>query len=136
MELPIAGFSPEQRELWDRVVELWALFKGRDENRIRVALHPLYVGWNTNTPLPHDRDAAVRSVSGDSPELREYQLRPLSVQVYDGQVGVVHYAYAATLVPKGGAPTNVTGKWSEIYFKQGKVWTMIAVSGRPDLRDL
>lgn len=49
-----------------------------------------------HTPLPHDREA-VRSVAGDSPELREYQLRPLSVQVYDGHVGVVHYSYTATV---------------------------------------
>jgi hypothetical protein len=33
--------------------------------------------------LPHGRDAAVRSVSGDSPELRESELQPLSVQTHE-----------------------------------------------------
>jgi hypothetical protein len=132
IQLPIADFSPEQHELWKRVLDLWALSKGRDEGPIRSALHPQYVGWDMSAPFPHDLDAAVRSVSGDSPELREYELHPLSVQVYDGHVGVVHYTYSATVVPKGGQPINVTGRWSEVYLKQGGIWRMISVSGRPD----
>lgn len=27
---------------------------------------------------------------------------------------------------------RVTGKWTEIYLKQGSQWVMIGVSGRPD----
>lgn len=77
---PIIDFSPEQRDLWKRVVDLWALSKGRDEDQIRSTLHPDYVGWDMSAPLPHDRDAAVRSVSGASPELRRYELQPLSVK--------------------------------------------------------
>jgi hypothetical protein len=86
-----------------------------------------------SAPLPHDRDAAVGSLLGDSPELREYELHPLSVQVYEGQVGVVHYTYSAMIAPRAESPINVTGKWSEVYVKQGGTWTMISVSGRPDV---
>lgn len=132
IQLPIVDFSPEQRELWTRVIDLWAISKGRDEGLVRSTLHPRYVGWDMSAPLPHDREAAVRSVSGGSPELRDYALHPLSVQVYDGLVGVVHYFYAATVVPKGEPPLNLTGRWSEVYLKQSGTWTMISVSGRPD----
>ena len=129
---PIVDFSAEQRELWQHVVDLWGVSQGRDEALIRATLHPDYVGWDMSAPLPHDRDAAVRSVSGDSPELREYELHPLSVRIYDGKVGVVHYAWSATVVPSGGAPVDVTGKWTEVYLRQGGTWSMISVSGRPD----
>lgn len=132
IQLPIGEFSPEQRGLWARVVDLWAFSKERDEDRIRSTLHPRYVGWDMREPAPHGRDAAVRSVVGDSPELREYQLRPLSVQVYDGQVGVVHYCYTALIAPKGEPPMTVTGRWSEVYLKQSGAWIMLSVSGRPD----
>jgi len=87
-----------------------------------------------STPLPHGREFAVHSVSGDSPEVREYALKPLSVQVYEEQVGVVHYSYSATIIPKGAAPLDVTGRWSEVYLKQGGVWLMISISGRPDVQ--
>ena len=132
MQLPIGEFSAEQAELWNRVGELWALSKARAEQQIRSTLHPDYVGWDTNTPLPHDRDAAVHSVCATSTELGEYELRPLSVQVYEHQVGVVHYSYSAVLTSKATPSTTVTGKWSEVYLRHNGVWKMIAVSGRPD----
>ncbi|MAL48688.1 MULTISPECIES: nuclear transport factor 2 family protein [unclassified Methylophaga] len=133
IQLPIVDFSPEQRDLWKRVVDLWALSKVREEGQIRSTLHPDYVGWDMSAPLPHDRDAAVHSVSGESPELRGYELHPLSVQVYEGKVGVVHYSYSAMVVPKNATPINVTGRWSEVYLMQGGTWIMISVSGRPDV---
>jgi hypothetical protein len=132
IQSPIVDFASEQRELWNRVNELWELSKGRDQNQLRAALHPGYVGWDMNAPVPHDREAAVLSVSGDSPELREYRLHPLSVQVYDGQVGVVHYSYSAIVLPEDAAPISITGKWSEVYLMRDGAWAMISVSGRPD----
>jgi hypothetical protein len=89
------------------------------------------VGWDMSASLPHDREAAVLSASGDSPELLEYQLRPLSVQVYEGEVGIVHYSYSA-MVARNDAPISVTGRWSEVYLMRHGRWTMISVSGRPD----
>lgn len=129
MHSPTAGFSTEQRELWTRVEELWAMAKRRAERQIMSALHPDYVGWDMSSPLPHNRDAAVRSVCGAPAELGKYELRPLSVQIYEGRVGVVHYSYSAMLTAKGGPPASVAGKWSEVYLKQDGVWTMISVSG-------
>lgn len=134
VHLPIIDFSPDQRELWQRVMDLWALSQSRDESKIRSTLHPDYVGWDMSTPLPHGREYAVHSVSGDTPEVREYALKPLSVQVYEEQVGVVHYSYSATIIPKGAAPLDVTGRWSEVYLKQSGVWLMISISGRPDVQ--
>ena len=128
----LTGFSKEQRELWDRVAKLWSLSQTRDQKEIESALHPDYVGWDMNAPSPHDRIAAVLSVSGDSPQLKEYVLRPHSVRVYDHLVGVVHYSYAASVVPLAAEPIAVTGKWMEVYLKQDGVWLMIAVGGRPD----
>lgn len=130
--LPVTNFSQEQREVWQQVVNLWTLSQSRDEGKIRSTLHPDYVGWDMNSSLPHDRDFAVRSVSANAPELAKYELKPLSVQVYEHRVGVVHYSYSATVVPKGASPMEITGKWTEVYLKEGNVWTMISVSGRPD----
>jgi hypothetical protein len=118
--------------LWKRVVKLWALAAQRDERRIRALLHPDYAGWDLTRPLPHDRDAAVASVTGDSPKLREYELRPLSVRIYDHRVGVVHYSYSATVAADGGQAEKVSGKWSEVYLRDDDTWRMISVSGRPD----
>jgi hypothetical protein len=128
----IAEFSPEQTELWQRVKDLWALSLRRDAAEIRSTLHPQYVGWDMNSPLPHDREFAVQSVIGDAPIVLQYELRPLSVQAYDQKVGIVHYSYSASVVKKDGEKLNVTGRWTEIYLKRDGEWMMIGVSGRPD----
>ena len=132
VKLPIIEFSQEQRELWEHVGNLWAMSKERDERKIRATLHPQYVGWDMNAALPHDREAAVQSVLGDSPALCEYDLRPLSVQIYEGQVGVAHYSYSAKVLPRNGQTLAVTGRWSEVYLKQDGRWIMVSVSGKPD----
>lgn len=126
-----ARFSAEQRSLWERVQELWALSQSRDDARLMAALHPDYAGWDMSSPATHDREAAVRSVSGDAPRLKAYRLQPHSVRVYEGGVGVAHYSYVATIAP-GGAELQVSGKWTEVYLRQSGTWVMIAVGGRPD----
>ncbi len=132
--LSLETLSPEQRELWDRVCELWEQSRGRDRTLIAQAIHPQYVGWDMSAELPHNKDGAVASVTDDAPELKGYALCPLSIQVYDHLVGIVHYLYRATVQPHGAAFFDVTGKWTEVYLRQGREWIMIAVSGRPDLR--
>lgn len=125
------GFSLEQDLLWRQVVQLWELATQKDAVRIRQALHPDYMGWDTRQPQPHDREAAVHSITGDANRIAEYELEPLSVRVYEGAVGVVHYAYQAMVHMEGGAPVQVAGKWSEVYARKGPHWLLVAVSGRP-----
>jgi hypothetical protein len=124
--------TPEQQALWQRVIELWELSRTRDEARIRALLHPDYAGWDMRSPFPHDREAAVRSVCGDTPRLDAYTLDPLSVRVYGHTVGVVHYRYTATLGEGQGGPVEVTGQWTEVYLHRDGAWVMVAVSGRPE----
>lgn len=128
----IESLSPEQRELWDRVCQLWEQSRGRDRTLVGAAIHPQYVGWDMSAELPHLKEAAIASVVDDAPELRDYKLSPHSVQVYDHVVGVVHYSYEATVQPYGATPLAVTGKWTEVYLRQNNAWLMVAVSGRPN----
>lgn len=125
---PMSNLSIEKRELWQRVNDLWSLSLERNAEKIRCALHPQYVGWDMNSPAPHNREAAIQSVVGDAPVVADYELTPLSIEVYDHTVGVVHYAYAASIAPD----VRITGKWSEVYLKQNAQWVMISVSGKPD----
>jgi len=132
----LSGFTPEQRALWDCVCALWDLSQQRDARAIAQRLHPEYAGWDLRAPRPHDRDEAVRSVTDDAPRLARWSLRPLSVRVYDGAVGVVHYTFRATVEPPGRPAAEVTGRWTEVWSRAGGQWRMVAVSGRPDDPDL
>ena len=130
---PMNDLSREEQGLWQRVNDLWSLSLERNAEKIRRTLHPQYVGWDMNSPVPHNREAAVQSVVGDTPMVTDYELTPLSIKVYDHTVGVAHYAYRASIAPKNSAPVQITGKWSEVYLNQNAEWVMISVSGKPDL---
>jgi hypothetical protein len=128
----LGSLSAEQRELWDRVCQLWELSRDRDRALVDAAIHPQYVGWDMSSDLPHSKEAAMASVIGDAPELRNYTLSPHSIQVYGHVVGVVHYSYEAMVQPSSATPLVVTGKWTEVYLRQNNEWLMVAVSGRPN----
>jgi len=130
---PTTRFNPEAQSLWDHVTHRWNLARDHDAAAIRPLLHPASVGWDMNSPLPHDREAAVQSVAGDSPRVIEHTLKPLSVRVYDHSVGVAHDTYTATRGAEGSGARQITGKWSEVYLGRNGTWLMISVSGKPDV---
>lgn len=125
--------TAEEQELWSRVEYLWSLALERDDESIRRALHPRYVGWDLRSPTPHDRETAVQSVVGSSAVVTAYELTLLSVVVYDHIAGIVHYAYSAKIAsPEPASSLQVMGKWSEVYIQEGGAWLMISVTGMPD----
>jgi len=128
----LSNLTSEELDLWHRVQRLWELSAKNDAEHIRMALHPNYMGWDMSAPTIHDREQAVASASGLSASLIEYNLEPLSVRLYEGTTGVVHYRYTATVQTKDVRHIHVSGQWTEVYVKQGQRWLMVAVSGRPD----
>lgn len=130
--LSIEGLSKEEQDLWQSVVQLWEFAKTRAAGAIRESIHPRYCGWDMSQPRPHDREAALQSVLGESPQIQTYQLNPLSIQTYGESVGIVHYCYAAEVRMRDNSLLKITGKWTEIYSKDTGDWLLIGVSGRPD----
>lgn len=128
----LATLHAEELQLWQRVQDLWRLSEMNDAAGIRDALHPSYVGWDMSSSVTHNREQAIASASGGSAALAQYSLEPLSVRVYEGSTGVVHYRYSATVRPEQSPDLQVTGQWTEVYVKRGQQWLMVAVSGRPN----
>lgn len=109
--MPIEALDGEHRALWLHVTELWGLARSQDETAVRRALHPRYSGWVTGTPVPHDREAAVRSVGPNAPGITTFDLRPLGVAIFEVVVGVVHYSYVAEVEPDDAPRAPVSGRW-------------------------
>lgn len=115
--------------LWTRVQQLWRLAQARDAAALRDALHPGYSGWESDSPVPHDREHAIAALSGDTSRLERYELFPLGIAIHDGHTGVVHYAYTARLAEAGGPARDVAGRWTEVYVRRDDTWLMAAVAG-------
>lgn len=128
----MSDLTEEQERLWARVNALWRMSVTRDAALVSEALHPDYTGWVTGQARPHGRDAAIASVGPSSPRVLSYELQPLSISVFDGMAGVVHYTYAAEIESGANASRTIAGRWSEMYLRKNGEWTMISVSGGPD----
>lgn len=124
--------TEEQRDLWARVEALWTMAVAQDTASASDALHPDYVGWVTGQPRPHGRDAAIASVGPSSPRVLSYELQPLSIVVFDGVAGVVHYTYVADVESGQNISKTISGRWSEMYLRKNGRWVMVSVSGGPD----
>lgn len=72
----LADLPTEQTELWRHVQRLWELVASKDARLIRQALHPRCAGGETYAPVPHDREAAVSSITGEAPRLRRPSSEP------------------------------------------------------------
>ena len=127
---PRLDLTAEQESLWARVQELWRLAAKKDEEGVGGALHPRYTAWESSSPMPHDREWAVSAIARAGGEVRQWQLHPLSIEVFDGTVGIVHYTFRAS-VDEAGVHTVVAGRWTEVYMKRGDVWLLIAANGGP-----
>jgi ketosteroid isomerase-like protein len=53
----------------------------------------------------------------------------MSVEVYDGVVGVAHYTFEAEVAAPRGKTEKVSGRWTEVYLKKDNEWLMISVEG-------
>jgi hypothetical protein len=126
------SLTPDQLELWDQVDRLWRLAVAKDSQSIQALLHPDYTGWVAGQDRPQNRAEAVESAVADTGNVTEYSLHPLTVQLYDGKVGVVHYRYDALVRQADGGNGQVTGRWTEIYLRQEARWLLVCVTGGPE----
>ncbi|MFO0694203.1 MAG: nuclear transport factor 2 family protein [Polyangiales bacterium] len=126
-----ASLPPAQRELWERVEGFWQLLVRGEWAAIGEAIHPRYVGWVTGSESPHDRSDALRSVADADSRVVSYSLDPKSVELYDDEVGIAHYAYRADVVSRAGEQRELRGRWTEIYLRQDGHWLLVGVSGGP-----
>lgn len=126
-----SSFRPEQRELWERVEAFWQLLVRGEWAAIGEALHPRYVGWVPGSESPHDHSDALRSIADADARVVSYGLDPKSVELYEDEVGIAHYAYQAAVVSRSGAERELRGRWTEIYLRQDGHWLLVGVSGGP-----
>lgn len=121
--------SAEQEALWNRVQEVWRGAMKRDAETVRTALHPRFAGWERGSPMPHDREFAIASITQHEMEVAQHHLQPMSVEVFDDVVGVVHYYFRALLRDPDGGGGSVSGRWSETWLRKGDTWLLIAAVG-------
>jgi ketosteroid isomerase-like protein len=123
-------WTPEQKEIWAVEEKCWSLNKPTDLEALMSLYHPDYRGWNYLSPLPSGKDQ-VRKWMGyymNEGEVAIYDIRPVEIFVR-GNVAFAHYYYRIITKDKKGEEKAESGRWTDIFMKEGGKWLCIGDHG-------
>ncbi|HNS16794.1 MAG TPA: nuclear transport factor 2 family protein [Bacteroidales bacterium] len=119
-------WTKEQKEVWQVVENSWMKWKAGDPEGMVAALHPKFQGWDSESPLPMNKDAVVqwfRSMKEKSTQ-DGYWINPARIAVTEN-AAVVHYYYQYSVTYTTGDQKKQhkgQGKYTEFYVKEGGKW--------------
>ena len=125
---PGEAWSPAQQEVWATVQELWRVSSAGDLDSWFALVSDDFRGWSNADPAPFTKDVARYRASLRVWKRIFYDVHPLAIDIH-GDVAIVFYSFVTESEYPDGSRTTATGKWTDIFRKQGDRWLLIADSG-------
>ena len=125
---PGDAWSPAQREVWETVEELWRVSSAGDLDSWFALVSDDFRGWSNSDPAPMNKETARYRASLRKWKRVFYHVHPLAIDVH-GDVAIVFYSFVTESEFPDGTRTPATGKWTDIFRRQGDTWLLIADSG-------
>lgn len=127
------SWTPQQQEIWRLEEEMWQRDTAKDLTWIDTYWHANATSWPKHHAFPRNRDSVTRwdKYTYANATTLEYELFPLSITVTDN-VAVVHYLYRMASENLSKERETVTGRYSDVFAKEGNRWLLIAVTGGED----
>jgi hypothetical protein len=118
-------WSKEQDEIWETVVEHWGCLIGGKIDQFLTYIHPKFVGFGHESPLPVDRTWLERWVGfwGKNTTIL-YDMRPIHIVIHEN-IAVVQYVIFTIEKNLEGARRSVR-RYTMTWQKTGKKWQVIA----------
>jgi ketosteroid isomerase-like protein len=122
-------WSAAQKDAWKIENDMWAALAKGDVAAFLEFVHPDYMGWDDNEPLPSTKTEVQkwlqlfmsgRKVSG-------YDIKPVGIRVF-GDFAILDYYYSMA-VESDGKKKMEEGRWTDIVMKQGGKWLLIGDNG-------
>lgn len=121
-------WSPEQEEVLSTLQDLWRYSSAGDIESWYALVSEDYRGWSVADPMPFDKEASRRRNSQRVWRRVFYRIHPLAIDLH-GDVAIVFYSFVAdTELPDGSRSTS-TGRWTDVFRKEGGRWLLIADAG-------
>jgi len=128
-------WSAEQTEVWDTILAQWEASKAKDLTWPERVLHPSFVGWTDENPMPNKKasvDEWTRYSSENSQVLMQ-ELYPAGIVVV-GSTAVAHYYYSTAAEDRDGKRKTTHGRYTDVLINQDGNWIFIAWRGGEDPR--
>jgi hypothetical protein len=126
-------WSPEQQEIWRLEEQQWKLEAAKDTSWIETMVHPNLSFWTMDQPMPRNRASLSRWTRYNlaNNTVLEQELFPISVTITDN-VAVAQYRYQVASENYKKERETVTGRYTDVFIKQGGRWLFIAWAGGDD----
>jgi ketosteroid isomerase-like protein len=126
-------WTPAQKEVWKNVNDYWALLAKGDMNGFFDYMHPDYVGWDNDSPVPSTKEESRKWITYRMQGMKMplWVIKPLAIKIY-GNVAFVHYYYSFIEESPDGKKKSENGRWTDILLKQDAKWVMIGDHGGSD----
>ena len=128
-------WSAEQTEVWNTILAQWEASKAKDLTWVERSLHPSFLGWTDEIPMPRDKasvDKWFRYGSENSQGLMQ-ELYPAGIVVV-GSMAVAHYYYSTAAEDRDGKRKTTHGRYTDVLINQNGKWMFIAWRGGDDPR--
>jgi len=128
-------WNADQQELWKLEELQWKMSADRDLTWIDKMVHPNISFWDSGEVAPQGKASLTRwnrYTSGNSTVL-EQEIFPISMTI-TGNVAVAQYRYktARETYKKEKEKETVTGRYTDVFVKEGGQWKFIAWAGGED----
>lgn len=122
-------WSAEQKEVWKAANGWWDNAKAQNLKALIDMTHKDYKGWGFDDNFPSGKSDLIYWVNNVLPKRRilHTSLKPLEILV-NGNTAVLHYYYTQTAMMEE-KEKNISGRWTDIWVKQGGKWMLYADSG-------
>ncbi len=130
--MKLSSWTPEewneqQKEVWSNLENHWqCLIGGKIEEFIKF-IHPSFVGYGHESPIPVDRPWLEKWVGfwAKSTKIVICELRPINLKVH-GDVAIVQYMIFTIEQNQVDQGKRVIRRYTMTWKKQGKAWVVIA----------
>lgn len=126
-------WSAEQQEIWKLEEQQWKMAAEKDASWIDKMVHPNLSYWDTDDVAPRNKASLARwnRYSSSNSTVLEQELFPISVTI-TGNVAVAQYRYTAARENYKKEREMVSGRYTDVFMKDGKDWKFIAWAGGDD----
>lgn len=126
-------WSPEQTEVWNTIVAQWDASKAKDHTWPDTFLHPSFLGWSDEFPMPRNKAGTKEweKYSSQNSQVEVQELSPVGIVVV-GSTAVAHYYYSTATEDREGKRETTHGRYTDVLVKEDGKWLFIAWRGGDD----
>jgi hypothetical protein len=126
-------WSPEQQEIWRLEEQQWKMGAAKDLTWIETMVHPNISFWDRAFPTPQNKASLSRwaKYGAASSTVLEQEIFPISMTI-TGNVAVAHYHYRIASENYKKEQEIATGRWTDVFIKEGGRWRFITWAGGDD----